>query len=50
MLIAKGVPPLNLITGMHEVHGPAEWVTVQDMELATRVCLQLARNFSAAAS
>ena len=49
MLTAKGVPTPNLFTGMHEVHGPLEWVTVQDMELATRVCLQLAGNFAATA-
>ena len=49
MLTAKGVPTPNLFTGMHEMHGPLEWVSVQDMELATRVCLQLARNFAASA-
>ena len=46
MLTAKGVPTPNIFTGMHEVHGPLEWVTVQDMEVATRVCLQLSRNFA----
>lgn len=49
LLTAKGVPTPNLFTGMHEVHGPLEWVTVQDMELATRVCLQLVRNCAAGA-
>ena len=44
MLTAKGVSTPNLFTGMHEVHGPLEWVTIQDMEMATKVCLQLARN------
>ena len=46
MLTAKGVPTPNIFTGMHEVYGPLECVTVQDMELATRVCSQLARNFA----
>lgn len=46
MLTAKGVSTPNLFTGMHEVHGPLEWVTVQDMELATKVCLRLARIFA----
>ncbi len=49
MLTAKGVPTPNLFTGMHEVHGPLEWVTVQDMALATQVCLQLAQNYAAGA-
>ena len=49
MLTAKGVPTPNLFTGMHEVHGPLEWVTVQDMALATKVCLQLSQNYAASA-
>ena len=46
MLTAKGVPTPNIFTGVPEVHGPLEWVTVQDMQLATRVCSQLAKNFT----
>ncbi len=48
MLTAKGVPTPNLFTGMHEVHGPLEWVTLQDMELAAKVCLRLSENCTAA--
>jgi tripeptide aminopeptidase len=38
-----GLPTPNLFTGMHNPHGPLEWVTVQDMELAVRVGVELAR-------
>jgi tripeptide aminopeptidase len=27
---------------MQEIHGPLEWISVQDMAAATRVCLRLA--------
>jgi len=36
-----GVPCPNLFTGMQEIHGPLEWISVQDMALATKVCLSL---------
>jgi tripeptide aminopeptidase len=38
-----GLPTPNLFTGMHNPHGPLEWVTVQDMELALRTGLELAQ-------
>lgn len=41
MLTEKGVPTPNLFTGMHEIHGPLEWVSLQDMALATRTCLHI---------
>ncbi len=41
MLTAKGIPTPNLFTGMHEIHGPLEWVSLQDMEQATRTCLRI---------
>lgn len=40
-LTAKGVPTPNLFTGMHNCHGPLEWVSLQDMARATEVCLYL---------
>ncbi len=40
-LTEMGVPTPNLFTGMQEIHGPLEWVSVQDMALATRVMLRL---------
>ena len=40
-LTEMGVPTPNLFTGMQEIHGPLEWVSVQDMARATRVVLAL---------
>ena len=40
-LTELGVPCPNLFTGMQEIHGPLEWISVQDMASATRVCLRL---------
>lgn len=34
-----GTPCPNLFTGMQCIHGPLEWISVQDMALATRLCL-----------
>ncbi len=42
-LTEMGVPTPNIFTGMQEIHGPREWISVQDMAAATRVCLRLAR-------
>ncbi|EAQ02297.1 peptidase T [Pseudooceanicola batsensis HTCC2597] len=36
-----GVPTPNLFTGMQNIHGPLEWVSVQDMAMATRLCVAL---------
>jgi tripeptide aminopeptidase len=41
-LTELGVPTPNLFTGMNDVHGPLEWVSLQDMALATAVCVRLA--------
>ena len=41
-LTEKGVPTPNIFTGMAMIHGPLEWVSVQDMAAATSVCLALA--------
>lgn len=41
-LTEKGVPTPNIFTGMAMIHGPLEWVSVQDMAAATEVCLALA--------
>ena len=40
-LTEMGVPTPNLFTGMQDIHGPLEWISVQDMAAATRVCLRL---------
>lgn len=42
-LTEMGVPTPNLFTGMQDIHGPLEWVSVQDMRRATEVCLTLAQ-------
>ena len=43
-LTELGVPCPNLFTGMQEIHGPLEWISVQDMALATRICVQLVQK------
>lgn len=40
-LTEMGVPTPNLFTGMQNIHGPLEWVSVQDMSKATEFCLHL---------
>ncbi len=41
-LTEKGVPTPNIFTGMAMIHGPLEWISVQDMAVATKVCVTLA--------
>jgi tripeptide aminopeptidase len=40
-LTESGLPTPNLFCGMNNVHGPLEWVAVQDMELAVKTCAKL---------
>ena len=40
-LTQMGLPTPNLFTGMQNVHGPLEWVSLQDMAQATQVCVDL---------
>src|SRR6476660_2797534 len=53
-LTEMGLPTPNLFTGMQNIHGPHEWVSVQDMARATEMCIKLAqlwtRQTSGAAS
>jgi tripeptide aminopeptidase len=42
-LTELGVPTPNLFTGMQNIHGPHEFVSVQDMSRATALCITLAR-------
>ncbi len=42
-LTELGVPTPNIFTGMQNVHGPLEWISIQDMAAATRVALELVR-------
>jgi tripeptide aminopeptidase len=40
-LTERGVPTPNLFTGMQNIHGPSEWVSVQDMARAMEMCIAL---------
>jgi tripeptide aminopeptidase len=40
-LTERGLPTPNLFAGGHNPHGPLEWVTVQDMELAVKMAVEL---------
>ncbi len=40
-LTEMGLPTPNLFTGMQEIHGPLEWISVQDMAAATAVCIAI---------
>jgi len=42
-LTEMGVPTPNLFTGMQNIHGPLEWISVQDMAVATKFCLELVK-------
>jgi tripeptide aminopeptidase len=42
-LTERGVPTPNLFTGMQNIHGPLEWISVQDMAKAVDMCVALAR-------
>ncbi|EDQ05130.1 Peptidase T [Sulfitobacter indolifex] len=43
-LTEMGVPCPNVFTGMQEIHGPLEWISVQDMAMATKVAVELAQR------
>lgn len=43
-LTELGLPCPNLFTGMQNVHGPLEWISVQDMSRATDLCLRIAER------
>jgi tripeptide aminopeptidase len=40
-LTQMGLPTPNIFTGMQNVHGPLEWISLQDMAKAARVCVNL---------
>jgi len=46
-LTEKGVPTPNLFTGMQHIHGPLEYISVQDMARATEMCIKLAELWGA---
>ncbi|MEZ4728823.1 MAG: peptidase T [Caldilineaceae bacterium] len=45
-LTEMGVPTPNLFTGMQNIHSPLEWVSVQDMAQATKVCVNLVQEWA----
>ncbi|MFT7146257.1 MAG: tripeptide aminopeptidase [Yoonia sp.] len=47
-LTEMSVPCPNLFTGMQNIHGPLEWISVQDMEKATALCLRIAERAASA--
>ena len=47
-LTEMGLPTPNLFTGMQNIHGPLEWVSVHDMARATEMCIKLAELWSPA--
>jgi tripeptide aminopeptidase len=42
----KGVPTPNLFTGQQDLHGPLEWISVQDMARSVAVCIELAKRWA----
>ena len=40
-LTELGIPTPNLFTGMQNIHGPLEWISVQDMAKATQLMLKI---------
>jgi tripeptide aminopeptidase len=46
-LTEKGVPTPNIFTGMQEIHGPLEWVSLQDMAAATATTIELVQLWAA---
>lgn len=46
-LTEKGLPTPNAFTGMQEIHGPLEWISLQDMTRATEMCIKLAELWGA---
>jgi tripeptide aminopeptidase len=41
-----GIPTPNLFTGMQNIHGPLEWISLQDMTRAAEMCLSLSELWS----
>jgi tripeptide aminopeptidase len=42
LLTAKGLPTPNLSTGEHNPHSPLEWTSLEEMQAASEVLVQLA--------
>ena len=46
ILTAKGLPTPNLSTGEHNPHSPLEWTSVEEMQAAVEVLVQLAAEWA----
>jgi tripeptide aminopeptidase len=46
-LTELGLPTPNVFTGMQEIHGPLEWISLQDMAAATEMCIRLVQLWAA---
>jgi tripeptide aminopeptidase len=47
-LTQMGLPTPNIFTGMQNVHGPLEWISLQDMAKAAQVCVNLVQLWAEA--
>ena len=45
-LTEHGLLTPNLFTGMQNVHGSLEWISMQDMARAVAVCVELAQELA----
>jgi tripeptide aminopeptidase len=45
-LTELGIPTPNLFTGMQEIHGPLEWVSLQDMAASTAMTIGLVQRWA----
>ena len=46
LLTAKGLPTPNLSTGEHNPHSPLEWTSLEEMQAAVDVLVQLANEWA----
>ncbi len=46
-LTERGLPAPNLFTGMQNIHGPLEWVSLHDMARSLQLCLKLTELWAA---
>ena len=47
-LTEMGVATPNIFTGMQNIHGPLEWISLQDMSRAAEVCIKLTELWTSA--
>ena len=45
-LTERGLLTPNIFTGMQNIHGPKEWISVQDMARSTEVCVAIAQEWT----